>query len=158
MEKERYKLFYDDSQLGYCIVDTEIELCDNIHSWNLLCDLLNQQDEKIKELEEENKILFSLTQLNDCVYCEKKAIEYNQMLVEENQQLKEQYDELNKKYCEEMDKNIALVEQLKQSQNEKAIEELEKIIEYIRNCETEPRYWDISQFTYNQIKELKGKR
>lgn len=48
-------------------------------------------------------------------------------LEKENQQLINQYDLLNKKYCEEMDKNIALIEQLKQSQNQKAIEELEKL-------------------------------
>lgn len=78
-------------------------------------------------------------------------------LEKENQQLINQYDLLNKKYCEEMDKNIALIEQLKQSQNQKAIEELRKIKNYFLNTED----WlvdscAIEEFIINRLKELEA--
>lgn len=78
-------------------------------------------------------------------------------LEKENQQLINQYDLLNKKYCEEMDKNIALIEQLKQSQNQKAIEELRKIKNYF--LDTEDWLVDscaIEEFIINQLKELEA--
>ena len=53
--------------------------------------------------------------LKDYYYTDKEELD---ALRKEKQQLKEQYDLLNAKYCEEMDKNIALAEQLKQSQKE----------------------------------------
>ena len=50
---ERFKLVYNKNELGYMIIDTEDDLRDEIHAWNLLCDLLNKQDKRIKELEKE---------------------------------------------------------------------------------------------------------
>ena len=90
MEKERYIVIENFGR--YIIHDNQ---CDKYYSLlgkdnsQNLKKLLNQQDAKIKELEEENKRLFSLTQLNDCAFCEKMSIKYNQMLVEENLQLKD---------------------------------------------------------------------
>lgn len=80
-------------------------------------------------------------------------------LEKENQQLINQYDLLNKKYCEEMDKNIAFIEQLKQSQNQKAIEELRKIKNYF--LDTEDWLVDscaIEEFIINRIKKLRGEQ
>mgnify|MGYP004605849815 FL=1 len=54
-EKERYEVIYNEDELGYCIIDTEEELSDDIHSFNIIADLLNQQDKRIKELKEENQ-------------------------------------------------------------------------------------------------------
>ena len=50
---ERFLLVYNKDELGYMIIDTEDDLRDEIHAWNLLCDLLNKQDKRIKELEKE---------------------------------------------------------------------------------------------------------
>ena len=52
-KRERYKLIYNEEELGYAIIDTEADLSDNIHGWNILCDLLNQQDKEIKKLKKE---------------------------------------------------------------------------------------------------------
>lgn len=40
--------------------------------------------------------------------------------------------------------------------NSKAIEALEKVIDFIRNNETVPMYWDIAKFVNIQITELRG--
>jgi len=46
-----------------------------------------------------------------------------------------------------------LVENL---QNQTAIAELEKVVEFIKEYPHEPRYWDIASYIDQQIKELKG--
>lgn len=53
-EKERYEVIFNEDELGYCIIDHEEDLSDDMHSFNIIVDLLNQQDKRIKELEEEN--------------------------------------------------------------------------------------------------------
>ena len=57
----------------------------------------------------------------------------NQNLQKENQRLIKQYDLLNKKYCEEMDKNIALTEQLEEK--DKEIEKLSLFSERLYKLE-----------------------
>ena len=42
-------------------------------------------------------------------------------------------------------------------QNQKAVEALKKVREYIRDSETTPHYWDISRKISQLIKELGGK-
>lgn len=97
-----------------------------------IINLLNQQDAKIKELEKiRDKGNWKLENF------------YN-----------EKIDELDNDYNNHLNELTNENQQLKQSQNQKAIEALEEIIEYIRNCETEPRYWDICQFISNHIKDL----
>ena len=64
MESKRYKLVYNKDELGYMIIDTENTMCDEIHDWNLLCDLLNEQDLMIKTLKskyEDRKYFFIST-------------------------------------------------------------------------------------------------
>ena len=145
MKKERYWYFEKQGQ----IYDNEKEtFLKGLISIETIVDLLNQQDARIKELEEENRRLFNLTQLNNCENCEKVAIKTNQMLIEENQQLK-------------------------QSQNQKAIEELKSVKynlldlsnNYWRHFKTgEPfmTYDDIMLFIKKniniQIEELRSKQ
>lgn len=91
-EKERYEVIYNEDELGYCIIDNEEDLSDDMHSFNIIADLLNQQDRRIKELEEENKVrdfwrsAYKAKQLEyDQVYAElRNAYEKNQQLKEEN--------------------------------------------------------------------------
>lgn len=54
---ERFKLVYNKNELGYMIIDTEDDLRDEIHAWNLLCDLLNEQDYENKFLKYKNDCL-----------------------------------------------------------------------------------------------------
>lgn len=110
----------------------------NFGYWDFdkLTDLLNMQDEKINELEKE------IAQLKfDCAMYKSANYLINDIGIDKAKDIMFQSEK-----------------KLKQSQNSKAIEELEKIIEYIRNCETEPRYWDISNFINNQITELRGNK
>lgn len=48
------------------------------------------------------------------------------------------------------------IDYLKQLQNQTAIAELEKVVEFIKEYPHEPRYWDIASYIDKQIKELKG--
>lgn len=131
-EKERYYI-EDDT-----IIDEEkrisgeqdITICD-IDDPDILVDLLNQQDKRIKESEKENQKANIKNYLTDYYLVEK-----------ENQQLK-------------------------QSQNQLAIKELEKVKQLLDECkwfqgEFENDYavdWsDIIEIFDNQIKELKGEK
>ena len=176
MEKERYVINKED-----CLIDTEAnqyvcDFCELTIFPDIVVNLLNQQDARIKELESQLSLQKSKSELvaeNEgmkdtiaVVLAQKRnTLKNNDELRKENQQLINQYDLLNKKYCEEMDKNIALIEQLKQSQNQKAIEELEKVKEWIksvdesgyifpfRDMDTREKF---NQKLDNQIKELRS--
>ncbi len=91
---DRYKLIYNEDELGHMIIDTEEFLSDEIHDWNLLCDLLNNQDKKIKELEE--KIKKNNRQLDLTIKYKKDLKEFADRLYEENKQLKKQLENLQK--------------------------------------------------------------
>lgn len=87
-EKERYELTDTD-----CIFDTERDIvvsdvCDVITNADIITDLLNQQDKRIKELEEENNFL---EKRNEELIRDRRDIclERNDIF-EENQQLKQQ--------------------------------------------------------------------
>lgn len=85
-KKERYRLIYNDDEQGYAIIDTEEDLSDDIHGWNILCDLLNQQDKRIKELEfMNNRLSQGIYWGNGEHFCD-----VVKRLKEENQQLKEE--------------------------------------------------------------------
>ena len=130
-EKERYKLIYNDEELGYSIIDTEEDLSDDIHGWNILCDLLNQQDEEIKKLTTE----LENYKLCKCVNC---SNEYEYGL------------ETSIKELEEENK------QLKQSQKQLAIDELNKFINLFEERLDTPTLIIVDYYIENQIKELGG--
>lgn len=44
------------------------------------------------------------------------------------------------------------------TQNKTAIEELEKVVEFIKEYPHEPRYWDITSYIDQQIAQLKGEK
>ena len=48
--KERFKAIFNKDELGYCIIDTEDDFRDEMHSLPIIADLLNELDQKIKEL------------------------------------------------------------------------------------------------------------
>lgn len=110
-EKERYEVIYNEDELGYCIIDNEEDLSDDMHSFNIIVDLLNQQDRRIKELKYQletketiNNLYKATVSLRDGDF--KDLVYENNKLKQENQQLK-------------------------QSQKELAIEELEKVKESV---------------------------
>lgn len=120
MEKKRYVYLIEVNQL----YDNEK---DDLYAWNInnnkIINLLNQQDARIKELEEQNGYIIFADGYDDNgnkvskqVYTTYKS--KCDELIKENKQLTNQYDLLNKKYCEEMDKNIALKEQLEEKNKE----------------------------------------
>lgn len=160
-EKERYEL------IGYCSyrdIETGV-IGDNF------VDILNKQDKRIKELEEENKVgdfwhsAYQGKQLEyDQVYAELRKV------YEENQQLKEQISKMEETHKrimsgEYIPSNIVekSLELNKQSQKELAIEELEKLKETMSKCD---EYGYLIRFSSmndrdkfnlvidNQIKEL----
>lgn len=89
-EKERYRPRFEN-----CIEDntTQITYCVN-HRF-VICNLLNQQDKRIKELEEVRKDFISLvSELTPFRYRNEFLTEQIQELKQENQQLKQQLHDL----------------------------------------------------------------
>ena len=167
-EKERYEVI-SPSLNGYAYIHDF--KTDNVLNTYDSCDLLNQQSKRIKELEEElddakrdyiPKLEFGLQRANKmCRDAEK-----------ENQQLK---DQARKAYQEgllqkQFDKDMEIqelkdkIETLKQSQKQLAIEELEKLREYIvLNDEYDEeigcniiKTFDLIEDLADKIKSLKG--
>lgn len=168
-EKERYEIhIYDD----ICVDVYDNGVLDiSINDTYKLEELLNQQDKRIKELEEElddakrdyiPKLEFGLQRANKMGRDAEKEI----------QQLK---DQARKAYQEgllqkQFDKDMEIqelkdkIEQLKQSQKQLAIEELEKLKEYIvLNDEYDEeigcniiKTFDLIEDLADKIKSLKG--
>ena len=141
-EKERYELTDTD-----CILDTERDIvvsdvCDVVANADIITNLLNQQDKRIKELEQENQ------QLKDQA---RKA--YQEGLLQKQFDKDMEIQELKDK-----------IETLKQSQKQLAIEELEKLREYIvLNDEYDEeigcniiKTFDLIEDLADKIKSLKG--
>ena len=132
--KERYS--YDYFIDGAVFIDTEN---DRDMDMDTVCSLLNQQDKRIKELEKENQ------QFKQQLEKTKQTGSYQVMLM-----------------CQK--ENILLRQQLKQSQKQLAIEELEKVKElgFIQSYTLDVpnililKYEDFKQLLDNQIKKLKG--
>lgn len=160
MEKERYKVRVSDDlcfvgvfdlQENKYVVNESVICLDTAH---LLCYLFNKVDKqvsRIKELEKEIQKANIKNYLTDYYLVEK-----------ENQQLKEQLEETKQTgsyqvmlMCQK--ENILLIQQLKQSQNKKAIEVLEKVKKYFLTTDD----WlvdgcELLDFVNNLIKELEG--
>lgn len=166
-----------EPRFEHCIEDYNTHTTLHCDDRVTICNLLNEQDEKIKELEKDIEIwqLKAAHMLNVCKEQSAKDLRKIYGLIEKNEQLTKQYDQLNKKYCEEMDKNTILKQQLeektkelKQSQNQKAIEELEKMKKHF--CGKRPvddlasevgvelgyPATQIQNYLDNQITELRG--
>lgn len=123
MEKERYECKYNEKLMKHYTFDNENK---EELGYKGVVRVLNQQDARIKELEKENQKANIKNYLADYYLVEK-----------ENQQLKEQLEETKQTgsyqvilMCQK--ENILLKQQLKQSQNKKAIGvgESEKIFSY----------------------------
>ena len=121
------------------IRDTEIVNQPLYYDLETDASLLNQQDKRIKELEKENQ------QFKQQLEKTKQTGSYQVMLM-----------------CQK--ENILLRQQLKQSQKQLAIEELEKVTElgFIQSYTLDVpnililKYEDFKQLLDNQIKKLKG--
>lgn len=129
-EKERYKYYTETNQ----IYDSEE---DELYAYNLnnnkIISILNQQDKRIKELEEENKFLEKRN--------EELTIDRRDFCLERNDLFEEN-------------------QQLKQAQKQLAIEELKGLrdkvcdIGYDEDYNTD--YFEVVREIDNQIKSLKG--
>lgn len=100
-EKERYVIRYDLEYIQ-CLIDTEKN--QGVGDYFQIVKLLNQQDKRIKELEEENNFL---EKRNEELMIDRRDIclERNDIF-EENQQLKQQLHDLPNKIVEEIRKQI----------------------------------------------------
>lgn len=146
MKKERYKMKLIDEDPMY------FDLYDNLkkkyfESPNDIVKVLNQQDTRIKELEEALKNANTNNYLSDYYLVER-----------ENQQLKQQLKEKDKVI--EMQKSInrydigeMLIEnvKLKQSQNEKENEILKKVVDFINELAWHDVKYDAFQSTMGEF-------
>ena len=159
-EKERYEIhIYDDICVD--LYDNGV-LDKSINDTYKLEELLNQQDKRIKELQEKLSSVYDVT--NESLRFARDSL---QKLVNENQQLK---DHARKAYQEgllqkQFDKDMEIqelkdkIEQLKQSQKQVAIDELTRLKDFIdHNIEIENNIGalKLQEFYGNQIKSLKG--
>ena len=159
-EKERYEIhIYDDICVD--LYDNGV-LDKSINDTYKLEELLNQQDKRIKELQEKLSSVYDVT--NESLRFARDSL---QKLVNENQQLK---DQARKAYQEgllqkQFDKDMEIqelkdkIEQLKQSQKQVAIDELTRLKDFIdHNIEIENNIGalKLQEFYGNQIKSLKG--
>lgn len=158
-EKERF---------SFGIINGILYLYDNFNKSNTeitlkdLSDLLNQQDKRIKELQANNEILKTSKS-----HFKKVAENVVDLLGKLNKFIGEpQTRELN--YCKVIEDTKNYIEELKQSQKQLAISELEKvrtkfngkrlIDELASEIEIELGYTatQINNFVENQIEKLKG--
>lgn len=148
---ERFKLVYNKDELGYMIIDTEDDLRDEIHAWNLLCDLLNEQDDEIKRLKLykeslQDKFLDSEAKTHDCllkardeldkIFSENKTLKYmNDCLQKQLDCTNKNYNELSKRYYNLQQSNkLRQDEPLPDSSLEKRLVDCE---EYLKKMQSE---------------------
>ena len=158
--KERYVIRYD---LDYnrCLIDTEKN--QGVGDYIRIVKLLNQQDKRIKELEQENLSL------------QEQSIRDNQNWIEETTQLKQQLaektltiEQINKAFIENRSLWKGRYEQSNQDKISFAVKQLEKLkkefnerkLEYI-TMETKTHIYGlridrINELIDNQINGLKG--
>ena len=167
-EKERYEVISPNLN-GYAYIHDF--KTDNVLNTYDSCDLLNQQDKRIKELEEElddakrdyiPKLEFGLQRANKMGRdAEKEIQQLKQQLAEKDKEIeyyKKQAKKLNneaQKYFEDAYCNDSIY----QDKISFCIEQLEKVKEHNDNlvCDDEDYYNYITAFIDNQIKQLKGK-
>lgn len=161
-EKKRY--YYDG--LGEDIFDSEM---DDYPSNETICALLNQQDKRIKDLEEQiktkdtiNNLYKATLSLRDNDF--KDLVYENNELKQENKQLKEQISKMEEtqehimsgKYipANVAEKSLKLSEQL---QKQLAISELQALI---KHCYEEEDFTEmvIDEYVKERIKILKGEK
>ena len=144
-EKERYECKYNEKLMKHYTFDNENK---EELGYKGVVRVLNQQDARIKELEKENQKANIKNYLTDYYLVEK-----------ENQQLKEKLQDIKNNYRRQIDslliERLNLFKQLKQSQNKKAIEVLEKVKKYFLTTDD----WlvdgcELLDFVNNLIKEL----
>lgn len=115
-EKERYEIIYHnyvnpvDNWMSFFDNETNRDF-DNDADFEAIVEILNEQDKRIKELEQEYEKLFAEAYFKSCEYCQNKIVKENVVikeesnkLFEENQQLKQQLHDLPKKIVEEIKK------------------------------------------------------
>jgi DNA repair exonuclease SbcCD ATPase subunit len=151
------------------IADLESKLTESEDNYNDIKELNIEQfyslTEMIKILQDENIDLKQ--QLAEKDQTIKSLQEINQSLGQTCNNDAKEIDRLNKLLAEEKNRNKKLNHEAQKYyedaycndfQNEKAIAELEKVVEFIKEYPHEPRYWDITSYINQQIKSLKGEK
>lgn len=150
-EKERYifgqRILYDNEKEVVCFDGFNLD-----EFMGIITNILNKQDKRIKELEQENLSL------------QEQSIRDNQNWIEETTQLKQQLaektltiEQINKAFIENRSLWKGKYEQSNQDKISFALEQLEKVKEY-----TDDVWWVdgvsevVCNFIDNQIKQLKG--
>lgn len=150
-EKERYELqeVFEDGFFYWHLKDNDTKLLKPLNLYNFV-DLLNQQDKHIKELEEMNNLLKRSKE-----HFKKVAENVVDLLGKLNKFIGEpQKRELN--YYKVIEHTKSYIEQLKQSQKQLAISELEKIKEFMIAFYGEYSSSVLGNCVNKQIKNLKG--
>ena len=142
MEKVRYECRYNEKLMKHYIFDNENK---EYLGYNGVVRVLNQQDARIKELEDKNGYIIFADEHDD------NGIEVNKQVYTT--------------YMSKCDELIQENQQLKQSQNQKAIEELEKVKRYFDDNDPNDKSdgWiitnrDVVNYVDNQIKELESEK
>lgn len=157
-EKERFELFGE-----HCIKDNSPDArCQLLNTYQA-CVILNEQDKKIKELEEDNKELNEYLETDEVTKREyyQKVDKNDKAKDREIKKLKDKIKEL-----EDYTENTAnLIDKLTEdsvfASTQLAIEELEKLKENAWQSATDisqlTDYTELAKIIDNQIKQLKGK-
>ena len=153
-EKERYILEpVRECHVGNPIIDTQNNI--KITNYSILCDLLNQQDKRIKELEQENQQLKQQLDQHD-----KRIKEFEDFMKEEEFTGLEDLKAYIKLQSNASKNLIQENQQLKQTQKQLAISELEALARFSEEnayyYEEEQFAKQINKYISKKIKLLKG--
>lgn len=153
MKKERYKMKLIDEDPMY------FDLYDNLkkkyfESPNDIVKVLNQQDTRIKELEEALKKANINNYLSDYYLVERENQQLKQQLSDEEKAHDFCIDSFNEE-CEKLRKQIKFEsearERFKQSQNEKENEILKKVVDFINELAWHDVKYDAFQSTMGEF-------
>lgn len=146
-EKERYELNDND-----CIIDNEedvaiCDVCDVSESPETLVDLLNQQDKRIKELEQdETKVMDLLNSMTENWWI---LYEKNKKLRQENKRLKQQLETFAHRISDQNEEILDLNQQLNDLPK-KIVEEIQENFDWKQCCEIR-KYYDQQYIWFNYV-------
>lgn len=169
-----YKNTYNEEE---CSIKTEIKTFPHILLQRV--SKINDEDDLIKKiadleakLDETKKALNTISakyekkskQIFEAIKRQEECSDAYDLLSKENEQLKHQLaekekeiEELKKEIRDELVDNDMAILELQQSQNQTAIEELEKVKEFIiKNNEPTKKMTNITRFINQQINDLRG--
>ena len=147
-----HKQFYEEGAKLKQQIEEKDKLLKCYQEEKLIADILGDKD---------LTIIGSRVHLKNLIVELKNKIKDRDIVIEEKDKeietLKQELEEINAGYDFTYEQSSGAIKELKQNQTQLAIQELEKVKEWL-----EPKYFDYEQINYltriinNQIKELKG--